>query len=124
MSKEGNIFDLGERSEKFGENILSLLMKIKRDDLNRSMIVQLSRSATSIGANYAEANCAESKKDFIHKMAIANKEVGESKHWLRMLSTLAPTYIKVLRKLWKEANELNNIYSSIIRKTKVNIKNS
>ena len=124
MSKEGIKFDLVERSDKFGENILSLLITIKRDDLNRSMIVQLSRSATSIGANYAEANCAESKKDFIHKMSIANKELGETKHWLRMLSILSPNNINSLRKLWKEANELNKIFSSIIYNTKINIKNS
>jgi four helix bundle protein len=46
---------------------------------------QLLRSATSIGANVEEANAAQTKKDFITKMAIASKEARETRHWLRLL---------------------------------------
>ncbi len=53
---------------------------------------QLLRSATSIGANVEEANAAQTKKDFIGKMAIASKEARETKYWLRLLekSKLVP----------------------------------
>ncbi len=46
---------------------------------------QILRSGTSIGANIAEANCAESTDDFIHKLSIAQKEASETKYWLKLL---------------------------------------
>ena len=49
------------------------------------MSLQLLRSATSIGANIAEAQCALSKKDFLSKMQIAYKECNETKYWLTLL---------------------------------------
>ena len=48
------------------------------------MARQLTRSATSGGANYEEARCAESRADFAHKVLVAAKEVGESVYWLRL----------------------------------------
>ena len=83
-------YDLEERVEKFGENILDFVKKIKMDAINKSIILQLIRSATSIGANYMEANQASSKKDFANKIRISQKEANESKHWLRMLARVNP----------------------------------
>lgn len=73
------------------------------------------RSATSIGANYCEADGAESKKDFKHKIAICKKETKEVKHWLRMISRANCDKKERTRILWKEAQELNLIFSKIIR---------
>lgn len=77
---------------------------------------QLVRSATSIGANYMEANGADSKKDFHNKISICKKESKETMHWLRMLATSAPHLKEDLRMLWQEAKELSLIFGSINRK--------
>jgi four helix bundle protein len=80
------------------------------------------RSGTSVGANYCEADCAESRKDFEHKLGICKKEAKETKHWLRMMSKAEPSFIKDAKILWKEANELQLIFISIIKKSKINQK--
>lgn len=77
------------------------------------------RAGTSIGSNYCEADCAESKKDFEHKMGICKKESKETKHWLRMISKTTPELKDDARKLWRESNELNLIFSSIVNKSRV-----
>lgn len=55
------------------------------------LVSQLIRAATSIGANYAEANNAASKQDFRNKIFIAKKEAAESRYWLRLFSRLNPS---------------------------------
>lgn len=109
-------FDLEERTAKFGEMIILFVNKVPRNDVTRPIISQLIRSATSIGANYCEANEAASKKDFRNKISICKKEANETKHWLRMLATAAPEQAVECRKLWKEAHELVLIFAKIIRK--------
>ncbi len=111
-------FDLEERTAKFGENIIKFAKKIPKNVINISITSQLVRAGTSVGANYCEADCAESKKDFIHKLGICKKESKESKHWLRMVSTASPELKSEARVFWREANELNLIFSSIINKSK------
>lgn len=78
---------------------------------------QLVKSGTSIGANVEEADGAVTKRDFINKMAIARKEAKETKYWLRLI---AGKYIKteLLEEDIKEAQEIINILSAIINKTK------
>jgi four helix bundle protein len=115
-------YDLEERTEKFGELIIALCRKIKQDNITASLINQLIRSITSIGANYMEANGASSKKDFINKIFIAKKECQETKNWLRMLSAAIPAMSDELRTLWREAQELTLIFHKIAtssRKTSV-----
>lgn len=109
-------YDLEERTAKFGEDIIDFLRLIPKDEITRPIISQLIRSATSIGANYVEADGAESKKDFKHKIAICKKESKETKHWLRMLSKACPDKSDVCRKHWSEAQELVLIFSSILKK--------
>ena len=62
-----------------------------------------------------EADAAESKKDFKHKISICKKESKETKHWLRMIAKANPTKLEESRVLWKEAQELTLVFSSIIR---------
>lgn len=76
------------------------------------------RAGTSVGANYNEADCAESKKDFEHKMSICKKESKEVKHWLRMIARAVPELKNEAKKLWQEDNELNLIFSAIVNKSK------
>jgi len=83
-------FDLGERTAKFGEEIIEFAKTLERNEINRPLIGQLVSAGTSVGANYMEADGAESKKDFRHKIGICKKESKETKHWLRMIEKQTP----------------------------------
>lgn len=109
-------YDLEERTAKFGEEIIKFAKKIPMNEITKSLIGQLVRAGTSIGANYCEADSAHSKKDFNHKIALCKKESRETKHWLRMIAITVSQLQGVARELWKEANELNLIFSAIIKK--------
>jgi len=88
--KKDKIYDLEERTAKFGEAIIEFAKKIPKNVITVSLIDQLVRAGTSIGSNYCEADCAESRKDFEHKLGICKKEAKESKHWLRMIAKTVP----------------------------------
>ena len=111
-------FDLDERTAKFGESVINFAKKIPVNEITRPLISQLVRAGTSVGANYSEADCAESKKDFEHKMSLSKKEAKETKHWLRMIARAVPDLRDEAKKLWQEANELNLIFSAIVNKSK------
>jgi four helix bundle protein len=64
-----------------------------------------------------EADGAESKKDFQHKVAICRKELKETKHWLRMIVAADPRLRGDCRVLWNEAQQLTFIFSAILKKT-------
>jgi len=106
-------YDLEERTTRFSENIIEFAKNIKRDDINKNIIVQLTRAATSIGANYHEANASSSRKDFKNKIYISKKEANETKYWLRLLVKYHPEYKEQIRKFWKEAHELHLIFQKI-----------
>ena len=108
-------FDLEERTIKFSEQVIEFVRKISQDTITKPLISQLVRAATSIGANYSEAEEANSKKDFVNKVAIAKKETRETKYWLRILSSTVPESKEQARILWQEAQELNLILAAIIR---------
>jgi len=91
---------------------------ISKNNINQILINQLVRSATSIGANYSEADEAVSNRDFVNKLAIAKKEAKETKYWLHLLAKTIPNKIEVARSLWQEANELTKILASIINNSK------
>ncbi len=74
------IYDLEERAAKFGEDIIEFAKKIPKNMITIPIISQLIQAGTSIGANYCEADCAELKKDFIHKIGLCKKESKETKH--------------------------------------------
>ena len=112
-------FDLEERTACFGEKIIDFARTVSSDVVNRSLINQLIRASTSIGANYLEADGAESKRDFNHKIAICKKEAKETTHWLRMLTYTLPDKQEELKKLWQEAHELVLIFSAITRRCKI-----
>jgi four helix bundle protein len=75
-----------------------------------------------VGANYCEADDAESKKDFRHKIALCRKEARETKYWLRMIAKAAPSHKVPARALWKEAKELHLIFVAIVRTTDRNLR--
>ncbi len=116
MSQSSNKgkYDLEERTAKFGEAVIAFCRSIKEDSITRPLVSQLIRSATSIGANYCEANNASSKKDFRNKIFICKKEAQETKHWFRMIATAAPSVKEEAKKLWQECQELTLIFQKII----------
>lgn len=115
-------YNLEERLAKFAERIIDLVKKMKQDAINSRMISQVVASAGSAGANYSEANGAESKKDFVHKIGIVKKELRETQHWLRLLACANTLLKEELREIWKENHELLLIFSKIQKSCKNKIK--
>ncbi len=113
-----NKYNLEERTAKFGEAIIDFAKELPKNEITLPLISQLIRAGTSVGSNYCEADCAETKKDFVHKLGICKKESRESKHWFRMIARAVPEKKDVSRKLWQEANELNLIFIAIVRKSR------
>jgi len=111
-------FDLEERTSEFAENIIDFVKLLPKDLKFFSIITQLVRASTSIGANYCEADDAHSKKDFLHKISICKKESRETKYWLRIIAKTFPDFKNTAKKFWKEAQELNLIFAAIIRNKK------
>ena len=114
-------YDLEERTAKFGEDIIEFAKSIQKNPVMLPIISQLIKAGTSIGANYCEADCAETKKDFIHKLGICKKESKETRYWFRMVVEADSNKKEEARRNWQEANELNLIFSSIVNKTKANL---
>ncbi|MDP3697555.1 MAG: four helix bundle protein [Candidatus Taylorbacteria bacterium] len=106
-------YNLEERTGKFGEETIKFCQTLTQDVITRPIISQFIRSATSIGANYMEANNASSKNDFRNKIFICKKEAQETKHWLRMLAICVPERKEEIRKFWKECHELVLIFQKI-----------
>ncbi len=113
--------DLEERTSIFGERIVSFCQELSASAVNGTLINQLIRAGTSIGANYCEADDAESKKDFRHKIGICRKEARETKYWLRLVAQAAPAKRTEANALLLESSELNLIFSAIIRTTDKNM---
>lgn len=80
---------------------------------------QLIRSGTSIGANVAEAQQGQSKKDFLSKMNIALKECSESKYWLRLLAATDYLEEKESASILADCVELEKLLTSIVKKLKM-----
>jgi four helix bundle protein len=117
-SGNGRVYDLEERTARFGEAVLTFVKDMPRAPDTSPLIAQLVRAATSVGANYCEADDAVSKKDFRNKIGLCKKEARESKHWLRMVATACPALKDQARPLWQEARELHLIFTAIFTKTR------
>ncbi len=110
------IYDLEERTAKFGEDVIKFCNSLPRTPVSTPLIVQLIKCGTSIGANYCEADDAESSLDFRHKIGICKKEARETKHFLRMFMTALPDQKSIIPSLLQEATELHLIFNAIYKK--------
>ena len=110
-----NKYYLEERTAKFGEEVIKLCRDFYKNEITRPIINQLVKCSTSVWANYCEADNAESRKDFKHKIGIYKKESRESMHFLRMSATTIPEMADQTRILWQEAKELNLIFNQIFK---------
>jgi four helix bundle protein len=112
------VYDLEERTARFGEDIIDFAKRLPKNLINNQLIVQLVRSGTSVGANYMEADGAESKRDFRHRIAICKKESKETKHWFRMIAKANHNSKEECKRLSGEAQELTLIFSAILLRRK------
>ena len=104
--------ELENRTVAFSVAVLRTLRKIPVGIESRNIKDQLARSATAIGANYREANRAESRSDFVHKIAVVAKEASESEYWLLLLKELYPNISEIVPILM-EAGELVRVFDKI-----------
>lgn len=112
---EKRVYDLEERTARFGEAVIDLARMVPQDALTSRIISQLVAAGTSVGANYVEADDAVSKKEFLKNIGTCKKEARETKHHLRMIVRAVPELKPEARKLWLEAKELHLIFSKIWR---------
>ncbi len=108
------------KSFQFSLKIIALYKQLYKIDKN-PILLQLLRSATSVGANVNEASAGQSKRDFITKMAIASKEARETFYWLRLLNE-SDWYNVDLETHISECNELVKILTKIVKTSQENLK--
>ena len=105
---------LEKRTVAFSIATIKMLRNVPAGYESRNIRDQLLRSATAIGANYREANRAESNADFAHKLAISTKECAETEYWLIILSELYPE-TKGLMDVLAEATKLTGLFGKALR---------
>src|SRR5436305_7661802 len=112
------VYDLEERTARFGEAVIDFAKTIPQNPVTNRIISQFVGAATSVGANYVEADDAVSKKEFLKNIGTCRKEARETKHFLRMIVRAVPESKPRARTLWMEAKELHLIFSKIWRSGK------
>src|SRR5437667_11580500 len=109
--------DLERRTKQFAVRVIDFVSKLPRSMPGDVLTRQLLRYATSIGANYREANRGVSRADFTNKIGTVQKEAAETQYWLELLMESDIEKQKSVS-LHKEASELLAIFTSIGKKLK------
>ena len=109
---------LEKRTKAFAISVIRYVSTVPTTYVEIVLGRQLLKSATSIGANYREANRAESRKDFTHKIGIVEKEAAETQYWLELCDEAMIGNIQERRSLYRECTELLAIFTSIGRTLK------
>lgn len=109
------------KSFAFAVRVVKLRQYLNQTKKEYSMSGQLQEAATSIGANVREAYRGESGPDFVHKMAISQKECNESQYWLELLYATENITAAEFESIYIDCLELDNIITSIILTKKRNI---
>lgn len=117
-------FDLEERSKRFSKKIIKVIKNVNTEYEFNSILRQVIRSGTSIGANYCEADEAQSKADFKYKICLCRKEARETRYWLGLILDLvvAGSVQNEILLLQQEAKELNLIFNKIVNSLNKNDK--
>jgi len=110
--------DLDERLLVYGATIVNLVESLPSSIAGRRIGDQLLRSGTSVGANFEEAQGAESKNDFVHKLQISLKELRESNYWLRLLAKAEMLPQETLAAAIDESAQLKAILSKSVATVK------
>ena len=110
--------DLDERLLDYGVRIVKLVSALPKTIVAKRVGDQLLRSGISVGAHYQEAQAAESRDDFIHKLQVALKELRESNYWLQLASRAAIIPPKLLTPILDESAQLRAILSKAVATAK------
>ncbi len=113
-------FELEKRTKLFALEIIAFAATLPQSKSGAIIEYQLVKAGTSVGANYREANRAESRADFIHKIGIVEKESSESRYWLGLCDEAHFGNPEKRRSLLQESGELLAIFTSIGRSAKAN----
>ena len=114
MTNRGFREVLEDRTARYAVDVFKFLRSLPYDFSVKIISYQLGKSASSLGANYHEANRAESRDDFVHKISIALKEANESLYWFKVVEGLLCFDVNV-ESLKNETIELRNILQSILK---------
>ncbi|OIP57557.1 MAG: four helix bundle protein [Candidatus Levybacteria bacterium CG_4_10_14_0_2_um_filter_36_16] len=114
--------DIDKRTLKFGVAIINFIKFLPKNTSGYCIGNQIIRSGTSIGANVEEALGAHTKSDFVYKINIAKGEARETKYWLKLISESKLLPNSTINPLLKEVDELVAILSTIVKKSKMNLK--
>ena len=107
-----------EKSFQFAIRIVKLHKYLRTEKDEYTLSKQILRSGTSIGANIAESQQAQSRPDFISKLSIALKEATETNYWLRLLHATSYLTDKEFFTMWEDCKELEKLLTAIINSTK------
>ena len=108
------------KSYEFSKKIVRIGIDLKKSNLHYELASQVLRSGTSIGANIAEAQYAQTDKDFALKMRIALKEASETEYWLNLLTDTEIITKEISLPLINDVKELIRILTSIVKKVQTN----
>jgi len=111
--------DVTDRSFEFALRIVKICRFLEDErKVNRTLVSQLIRAGTSVGANIEEAQAGQSRADFLSKMSIACKEARETLYWLRLISASDESLASRLPEIIKEADEIVRVLTAIVKTTK------
>lgn len=113
--------ELKQRTKQFALRIIMLGKSLKGDDIDKILLKQLVRSATSVAANYRAAIKAKSKRDFVYKLNVIEEEADESSFWLEIMGEAEIVNSGRLLLLLKEAKELTAIFTAQGKTAKENL---
>ena len=110
--------ELEKRTKKFALGVIKFIADLPKNKITDVLGYQILKCGTSIGANYREANRAQSRQDFIHKIAIVEKEASETQYWLELFDAI--NMGDPIKRSWllQESAELLAIFTSIGKTTK------
>lgn len=115
----GQGLEIQDRAFQFAVRVVKLVNRLPRTVAGIEVGRQLVRAATSVGANLEEADAAESKQDFIHKVGVAHKEAREARYWLRIVRASLLDDEEVVS-LLRESEELVRILHTIVSNARQN----
>jgi len=105
--------NLEKRTLKFGIEIIRISTHLPNTPEGRVIKNQITKSGTSVGANYREANRARSKPDFINKIKICESEASETQYWLDLITETKFLPVEDVKTVWRECSELLAIFCTI-----------
>ncbi len=112
-----------DKSFRFAVRIVRLYQYLCDEKKEFVLSKQLLRCGTSVGAMVREAEHAETKADFKHKMSIAQKEINETLYWLELLKETGYLTLEQFKSIHKDAVEIIKLITSIIKSVKLTINN-